>query len=117
MPKKTPYLYCLLDPPRRKCCRVTDGQPCEKMAAILEQLETELTVDGEINLETHSELTRELLPRHNHGYGDSRCPAEPTTARAGTPEKIEIMRLRVERGESPFHPKDPHYYTQHDPEG
>ena len=33
-------------------------------------------------------------------------PSEPTQAKPGSPEKIEVMRQRVERGESPFHPDD-----------
>lgn len=31
---------------------------------------------------------------------------EPTEARPGTVEKIEIMRARIEQGQSPFHPDD-----------
>jgi len=33
-------------------------------------------------------------------------PAEPTSHLPGSDEKIEVMRARVERGESPFHPDD-----------
>jgi hypothetical protein len=32
---------------------------------------------------------------------------EATTAKPGTPEKIAVMRARIERGEGPFHPDDP----------
>jgi hypothetical protein len=33
-------------------------------------------------------------------------PAEPTSALPATPEKLEVMRQRAERGESLFHPLD-----------
>jgi len=36
-----------------------------------------------------------------------RPAAEPTTARPGTPEKIEVMAARLQRGEEIFHPDDP----------
>lgn len=35
-----------------------------------------------------------------------RLPARPTDARPGTPAKVEVMRLRVARGERAFHPHD-----------
>jgi hypothetical protein len=54
------------------------------------------------------------------GYGvagginpQGRLPAEPTDAPPGTPEKVEVMRERVTRLESPFHPDD----ALMDPEG
>lgn len=33
-------------------------------------------------------------------------PALPTDARPGSPEKIEVMRLRYENGEHLYHPQD-----------
>lgn len=36
---------------------------------------------------------------------------EPTTAPPGSPEKIEVMRRRVENGEHLFSPDDAHDYT------
>lgn len=33
-------------------------------------------------------------------------PFAPTEARPGTSEKIDVMRERVRRGQSPFHPDD-----------
>jgi hypothetical protein len=33
-------------------------------------------------------------------------PTRPTSALPGTPEKIEVMRARCERGEELFHPRD-----------
>lgn len=44
--------------------------------------------------------------RKLRGFTAEQMPLEPTTAAPGGAEKIEIMRLRVSRGESPFHPKD-----------
>lgn len=39
-------------------------------------------------------------------YGKSKCPAAPTTAPAGSLEKMREMARRAERGESLFHPRD-----------
>jgi len=36
----------------------------------------------------------------------AKIPSEPTSHLPGSDEKIEVMRARVERGESPFHPDD-----------
>ena len=33
-------------------------------------------------------------------------PAEPTRARPGTPEKIDVLGRRAEKGEALFHPLD-----------
>ena len=38
--------------------------------------------------------------------GSMVAPKEPTTALAGSAEKIEVMRQRVARGETCFHPLD-----------
>jgi hypothetical protein len=48
--------------------------------------------------------------RGNHSWCLSRkrlaVPAEPTFARPGSPEKIEVMQERAARGEAVFHPED-----------
>lgn len=36
----------------------------------------------------------------------TRPPAVPTEALPGTPEKVEVMRQRLERGEALYHPED-----------
>lgn len=41
-------------------------------------------------------------------------PGKPTVAMPGTKQKIEVMRRRVERGESPFHRDDPFSQTCYD---
>lgn len=52
----------------------------------------------------------ELCPTARRGIGlenvAPRLPAEPTLAAPGTHWKIAVMRRRVERGESCFHPDD-----------
>jgi hypothetical protein len=49
-------------------------------------------------------------------YAEPPPPAVPTTAVAGSPQKIEILRQRAERGESLWHPLDnvkPVYVRSH----
>ncbi len=38
-------------------------------------------------------------------------PANPTGFWCGSQEKIELMRQRIEAGESPFHPRDSEQYV------
>lgn len=46
------------------------------------------------------------LPGRVHGYAPSLRPVEPTRALPGSKEKVRVMRERVRRGESCFHPGD-----------
>ena len=52
----------------------------------------------------------EFVPREGKAvpdaYRTAREPAEPTQARPGTAEKVDVMVARAEAGESVFHPDD-----------
>jgi hypothetical protein len=55
----------------------------------------------------------------NLGDGDfNPAPArQPTKAIAGSPEKVEMMRRRVELGEDLYHPKDSTFVKVRDQRG
>lgn len=50
--------------------------------------------------------TSKFASRGNGNANTKRMPTEPTSALPATPEKLEVMRRRAERGESLFHPLD-----------
>lgn len=55
---------------------------------------------------TDAPLTLEDLQFMRNLYQERRIAPEATMAQPGSPEKIEVMRQRVKRGYSCFHPKD-----------
>lgn len=46
-----------------------------------------------------------------HGF-EPRVKPKATTAEAGSPEKVEVLRMRVERGEELWHQDDPQYLDE-----
>lgn len=44
--------------------------------------------------------------RHDRGFTPSPC-VEPTSARPGTPAKIQVLQQRIDLGQELFHPLDP----------
>lgn len=51
-------------------------------------------------------IFREILRKGHDEDFEDKLPAVATGAIPGSPEKVEVMRQRVERGESPNHPGD-----------
>lgn len=100
-----PYELCLETPKRKQCCRLTDEQPCSAMSRKLDRLENEL-YDERIDLDTMEAVLLDLLPGRTHGFGESIVPECPTKLKAGSLEKIRLMRDRVAMGLSAIHPED-----------
>jgi len=75
----------------------------KKKAPATELDRLRLAIDyGRAPRTVHSDL---LLRGHDEDFMPA--PADwPTAALAGSPEKVEVMRLRVELGQSLWHPND-----------
>lgn len=63
------------------------------------------------NLEIRERYPRLRRPKSTthvlgNGLTPGRVPSYPTSAMPGTAIKAMVMRLRLERGENPHHPKD-----------
>ncbi len=54
----------------------------------------------------HKQVCRERFGLRGEGLVSGKIPKEPTEAPPGSKAKAEVMRLRVERGETPNHPED-----------
>lgn len=100
-----PHIHCVASPRRSRCCRVCDNHPCREIIARIEQVEAALS-SGRVSLELAADALADLLPGTQHGFSEPPLPFEPTSAPAGSDEKIEVMRRRVAAGLSPFHPDD-----------
>ena len=93
-----------------------EANPDVETLARVEVVEAELAAMKELGdwseaevlelLDETAEVLRLLLPGKVHGYHQGLKPAAPTKALPGSAEKIKIMRERVARGESCFHPGD-----------
>lgn len=90
-----------------KCSSV----PCIRCSKPLLAVNGELSSGYELNASGEMDLMPLLEDSDERPLIE---PLEATEARPGTLEKLEVMRMRMERGESCFHPDDPRVYHQID---